>query len=65
MLGGGIAQSAVCLTTDWTTEVRSSAEARSFPVASVSRPGLRPTQPPVQWVIGVLTRGKSAAGARR
>jgi hypothetical protein len=26
-----------------------------FPLASVSRPALRPTQPPVQWVPGVLS----------
>jgi hypothetical protein len=25
-------------------------EQRNFPLASVSRPGLRPTQPPIQWV---------------
>jgi hypothetical protein len=30
---------------------------RIFPVASVSRPALRPTQPPVQWVPGVLSPG--------
>jgi hypothetical protein len=28
-----------------------------FPLASVSRPALRPTQPPVQWVLGVLSLG--------
>jgi hypothetical protein len=28
-----------------------------FPLASVSRPALRPTQPPVQWVPGVLSPG--------
>jgi hypothetical protein len=28
-----------------------------FPVASVSRPALGPTQPPVQWVRGVLSSG--------
>jgi hypothetical protein len=28
-----------------------------FPVASVSRPALWPTQPPVQWVPGVLSPG--------
>jgi len=34
-----------------------------FLLASVSRPGLTPTQPPVQWVLGVVSRGWSAAGA--
>jgi hypothetical protein len=29
---------------------------RNFPVASVFRPALRPTQPPIQWVQGFLTR---------
>jgi hypothetical protein len=26
-----------------------------FPLTSVSRPALGPTQPPVQWVLGVLS----------
>jgi hypothetical protein len=30
---------------------------RIFPVASVSRSALGPTQPPVQWVLGVLSPG--------
>jgi hypothetical protein len=29
---------------------------RIFPLASVSRPSLRPTPPPVQWVPGVLSQ---------
>jgi hypothetical protein len=30
---------------------------RIFPLVSVSRPALGPTQPPVQWVQGVLSPG--------
>jgi hypothetical protein len=30
---------------------------RTFPLVSVSRPALGPTQPPVQWVPGVLSPG--------
>jgi hypothetical protein len=37
--------------------VRSPAGARIFPLASVSRPALGPTQPPVQWVPRVLSPG--------
>jgi hypothetical protein len=38
--------------------VRSSAGAKDFfSPSSVSRPALRPTQPPVQWVPGVLSPG--------
>jgi hypothetical protein len=43
--------------------VRSPAEAKDFPLTSVSRPALRPTQRPVQWVPGVHSSGQSAAGA--
>jgi hypothetical protein len=35
-------------------EVRSPAEARDFPLTSVSIPALGPSQPRVQWVPGVL-----------
>jgi hypothetical protein len=42
---------------DRAIEVRSPAGARIFPLVSVSRPALGPTQPPVQWVPGVLSLG--------
>jgi hypothetical protein len=64
--GVGVAQSVQCLTKDWTTG-RSGydpwQDQRIFPLASVSRPAVGPTQPPVQWVPGVLSSGQSAAGA--
>jgi hypothetical protein len=34
-----------------------------FPLASVSRPSLRPAQPPIQWVLRDLSQGQSIAGA--
>jgi hypothetical protein len=47
------AQSIQCLTTDWKTrrpgfDLRQ--RQRIFPLTSVSRPALRPSQPPIQWV---------------
>jgi hypothetical protein len=42
---------------DWAIGVRSPAEAKDFPLTSVSRPALRPAQPPVQWVPGILSPG--------
>jgi hypothetical protein len=43
--------------------VRSPAEEKVFfPITSVSRLVLRPNQPPVQRVPGVLSPGQSAAG---
>jgi hypothetical protein len=37
--------------------VRSRQGQRIFPLSSVSRPALGPTQPPVKWVPGVLSPG--------
>jgi hypothetical protein len=37
--------------------VRSPAGVKDFPLACVSRLALRPTQPPVQWVPGVIFLG--------
>jgi hypothetical protein len=59
-LGTGLAQAVQCLTTGWTTG-RSGFDPRQgqriFPLASMSRPALGPTQPPVQWVLEVLSPG--------
>jgi hypothetical protein len=60
IVGAGIAQSVYCLTTDWMIgrpvfDLRQ--RQRIFPLASLSRPALKPTQSPVQWVPGVLFPG--------
>jgi hypothetical protein len=34
---------------------------RIFPLACVSRPALRPTQPPIQWIPGVLSLGVNSS----
>jgi hypothetical protein len=39
---------------DWMIGVQSLAEVKDFSLASVSRPALRPTQPPIQWVLCAL-----------
>jgi hypothetical protein len=44
--------------------VRSPAGAKVFPLTSVSRPALGPTQPLVQWVPGVLSPGVKARPER-
>jgi hypothetical protein len=59
-LGAWLAQSVQCLTTGWTTGISGfdpRQGKRIFPLSSVSRPALGPTQPPVQWVPGVLSLG--------
>jgi hypothetical protein len=41
---------------NWATGVRSRADARRFSALTfVSRPALTPTQPPIQWIPGVLS----------
>jgi hypothetical protein len=49
---------------DRAIRVRSPAGAKDFPLASVSRPALGPTQPPAQWVPGVLSPGVKARSGR-
>jgi hypothetical protein len=44
--------------------VRSPAGERIFSLTSVSRLALRPTQPPVQWVLRVLSPGVKARPGR-
>jgi hypothetical protein len=64
MQGAGLAQG---LTKGWTSG-RSGFDPRRgqriFTLASVSRPALGPTQPPVQWVPGVLSPGGKARPGR-
>jgi hypothetical protein len=42
---------------DWAIGVRSPTGTKDFPVTSVSRPALGPTQPPVQWIPVILSPG--------
>jgi hypothetical protein len=44
--------------------VRSRQGQMIFPLSSVPRPALGPTQPPVQWVTGVLSPGVKARPGR-
>jgi hypothetical protein len=55
--GAGVALSVQSLTIDWMTGLRSPAETKD---ASLSRPTLGPTQPPVQWVPGGARPGRDA-----
>jgi hypothetical protein len=57
--GARVAQPVYFLTTYWTGRpgFEPRHRQRISPLASVSRPAVRPTQPPVQWVPGVLSRG--------
>jgi hypothetical protein len=50
---------------DWAIGVRSPADARGvFPQASVSRPALKPTHTPEQWVLGGPFPGAKARPGR-
>jgi hypothetical protein len=57
-----VALSVQCLTTDWTTRIRSPADAKDFPLVSVSIPALRPTHPPTQWVPGPFSEIERGQG---
>jgi hypothetical protein len=58
--GAGVAQLVSCLTMDWTagrSGFNPRQGQRTFPLVSVTRPALEPTQPIVEWVCGVLSPG--------
>jgi hypothetical protein len=55
LFGAGVAQCNVWIQTRPVFDPRQ--RQRMFPLTSVSRPALRPTQPPVQWVPGALSLG--------
>jgi hypothetical protein len=55
-----IAQSVQRLATDWMTEggqTESPGWVKNFLFSALSKPALRPTQPPIQWVLGPLSLG--------
>jgi hypothetical protein len=47
---------------DRATAVRSPAQQRTFPLAYVSRPSLKSTQSPIQWVLCSFRGGKARSG---
>jgi hypothetical protein len=55
-----VAQLVLCLTADWTTGVRSPAEVKNFPLASLSRPAPRPH--PASYPVGT---GDPVPGVKR
>jgi len=50
--------------TGWTTGLRFPTGARTIPLAIASRPALRPTQHPIQWVTGALALGVEWLGCK-
>jgi hypothetical protein len=60
----GTAQPVERLATGWTAEGRSSnpGGVKNFGFSTASRPALRPTQPPIEWVPGALHPGVKRPG---
>jgi hypothetical protein len=63
IIGAGVAQAVKCLRTG-RPGFNPQQRQRIFPLSPASRPALGPTQPPIQWVLGVLSLGvKRGRGA--